>query len=116
MLLKSRCQIKGYTVTALLKKLTYKWGLREYESNNPEYADFAKIVEALKERGTLKLIESKEDDLYIVEYALSENALILTRDWFNDHREQRKDTNDEDAVDVIRKKSIRVHRKQIHMS
>jgi hypothetical protein len=96
-----QCQIKGYTVTALLKKLTYKWGLREYKSNNPEYANFAKIVE-LKERGTLKLIDSKEDDLYIVEYALSENALILTRDWFNDHREQRKDIK-WDAVDVIRK-------------
>ena len=25
-------------------------------------------------------IDSKEDDLYIMEYALSENALILTRD------------------------------------
>ena len=80
--------------------MTYKWGLRKYKSDN-QYADFAKIVE-LKERGTLKLIDSKEDDLYIVEYALSENALILTRDWFNDHREQRKDIN-WDAVDVIRK-------------
>ena len=24
-----QCQTKGYSVTALLKKLTYKWGLRE---------------------------------------------------------------------------------------
>ena len=39
--------------------------------------------------------------MYIVEYGIKENALILTRDWFNDHREERPDL-DWGTVDTIR--------------
>ena len=94
------CQEKGYEVVALLKGLTYKWGLREYKANNPDVVGFESIIE-LKEEGTIKIIKSYNDDMYIVEYGLKENALILTRDWFNDHREERPDL-DWGAVDSIR--------------
>ena len=94
------CQAKGYEVVALLKGLTYKRGLREYKANNPDVVGFESIID-LKEKGTIKIIKSNNDDMYIVEYGIKENALILTRDWFNDHREERPDL-DWEAVDTIR--------------
>ena len=94
------CQAKGYEVSALLKHGTYTYGMIQYKSNNSEYADFTSIIH-LKEAGIVKLITSKDDDLYIVEHGLNQNALILSRDWFNDHREARPDI-DWEKVDTLR--------------
>src|SRR6056300_630114 len=94
------CQTKGYEVRALLKHGTYMYGMIQYNSNNPEYADFTSIIQ-LKEAGIVKLITSKDDDLFIVEHGLNQNALILSRDWFNDHREARPDI-DWEKVDTLR--------------
>jgi hypothetical protein len=94
------CQEKGYEVVALLKGSTYKRGLREFKANNPDIVGYESIID-LKEKGTIKIIKSNNDDMYIVEYGLKENALILTRDWFNDHREERPDL-DWETVDTIR--------------
>lgn len=94
------CQTKGYEVSALLKHGTYTYGMIQYNSNNSEYTDFTSIIQ-LKEAGIVKLISSRNDDLYIVEHALNQNALILTRDWFNDHREARPDI-DWEKVDTLR--------------
>jgi len=94
------CQTKGYEVSALLKHGTYTYGMIQYKSNNPEYADFTSIIQ-LKEAGIVKLITSKDDDLFIVEHGLNQNALILSRDWFNDHREARPDI-DWEKVDTLR--------------
>jgi hypothetical protein len=96
------CQTKGYEVSALLKHGTYTYGMIQYNSNNPEYADFTSIIQ-LKEAGIVKLISSKDDDLFIVEHGLNQNALILSRDWFNDHREARPDI-DWEKVDTLRVK------------
>ena len=94
------CQTKGYEVSALLKHGTYTYGMIQYKSNNSEYADFTSIIQ-LKEAGIVKLITSKDDDLFIVEHGLNQNALILSRDWFNDHREARPDI-DWEKVDTLR--------------
>ena len=94
------CTERGYEVIALLKHGTYTYGIIQFKANNPEYSDFASIIQ-LKEKGIVKLIDSKEDDLFIVEHGLNQNALILTRDWFNDHRENRSDI-DWDKVDTLR--------------
>ena len=94
------CQAKGYEVNALLKHGTYTYGMIQYKSNNPEYAEFTSIIQ-LKEAGIVKLITSEDDDLFIVENGLNQNALILSRDWFNDHREARPDI-DWDKVNTLR--------------
>ncbi|MDB2569340.1 hypothetical protein N9X52_03165 [Candidatus Poseidonia alphae] len=94
------CRKKGYRVSALLKHGTYMYGIIQYKSNNPEYADFTSIIQ-LKEAGIVKLISSKNDDLFIVEHGLNQNALILSRDWFNDHREARPDI-DWEKVNTLR--------------
>ena len=94
------CQSKGYEVSALIKYGTYMFGMIEYKSNNQEYAEFDSII-GLKESGVVKIIDAEEDDLFIVEHGLNQNALILTRDWFNDHRESRPDIKWE-RVDALR--------------
>ena len=94
------CQSKGYEVSALIKYGTYMFGMIEYKSNNQEYAEFDSII-GLKESGVVKIIDAEEDDLFIVEHGLNQNALILTRDWFNDHREARPDIKWE-RVDALR--------------
>lgn len=93
-------QEKGYEVSALLKHGTYMYGMIQYKSNNSEYADFTSIIQ-LKEAGVVNLITSNDDDLFIVEHGLNQNALILSRDWFNDHREARPDI-DWEKVDTLR--------------
>lgn len=94
------CTERGYEVIALLKHGTYTYGIIQFKANNPEYSDFASVIQ-LKEKGIVKLIDSKEDDLFIVEHGLNQNAIILTRDWFNDHRENRSDI-DWERVDTLR--------------
>lgn len=93
-------QRKGYKVTALLKAGTYKYGMKRFKANEPSYANFG-IISRLKESGIVHLINSKDDDLYILEHALKQNALILSRDWFNDHRESKPDF-DWERVDTLR--------------
>jgi len=96
------CQAKGYEICALLKHGTYMYGMIQYNSNNPEYADFTSVIQ-LKEAGIVKLIDSKDDDMFIVEHGLNQNALILSRDWFNDHREARPD------IDWVKVDTLRVN-------
>ena len=86
------CKGKGWNVIALLKRLTYLFGKKQFNIGAEGFEQFGVIDQYLRQ-GSIVLVEHNSDDLFIIEHALNKDGMIISRDWFNDHRESKTDLN-----------------------
>ena len=79
----NHCENLGWPTVACLKRGTYKWA-----ANNPEskYVGDISIIDRLISEGKVILLSAKKEDIYWIDYALKENAWIVTHDRFNDKK------------------------------
>lgn len=70
----------GYDSVALLKNSAYIWAYKNHDGSEE-----MKILNDLIEEEKIIVIDVEDDDRMIIEYALAENGLILTKDKFRDH-------------------------------
>lgn len=69
---------------ALLRDGTYFSGKKKSKSEDPRYGDWDLVESAIAENKVLRV--SDDDDMYCVHSGLQNNALIITRDKFRDHK------------------------------
>jgi len=79
------CEDKGWEITAFMKKGTYKWARKLTDSNANTMGDI-EILNELIEQDKLQLIDKDKEDIYWIDYAISENALMITQDKFRDEK------------------------------
>ena len=77
------CEEKGWKITAFLKHGTYKYAASLTKTNANTMGDID-ILDDLIEQDKLHLIAKDKEDIYWIDYAVSENALIITQDKFRD--------------------------------
>jgi len=77
----THCENLGWPTIACLKKGTYTWA-----ATNPDspYVGDLNIVDRLISEGKVILILAEKDDIFWIDYALKENAWIVTHDQFKD--------------------------------
>ena len=77
----NHCENLGWPTVACLKRGTYKWA-----ATNPDspYVGDISIIDRLISEGKVILISAKKEDIYWIDYAIKENAWIVTHDRFND--------------------------------
>lgn len=92
------CEDKGWEITAFMKKGTYRWARKLTDSNANTMGDI-EILNELIEQDKLQLIDKDKEDIYWIDYAISENALMITQDKFRDEKKnyQNRDWGDIDA-------------------
>ncbi|MBD28939.1 MAG: hypothetical protein CMO38_06810 [Verrucomicrobiaceae bacterium] len=90
------CEDKGWKVIAFLKQGTYRMAMRLTKSNSVAMGDID-ILDNLKDNDKLYLIPRDKEDIYWIDYAISENALIITQDKF---RFEKKTYPDRDWEDI----------------
>ena len=73
----------GYDSVALLKNSAYVWAYKNHDGSEE-----MKILNDLIEKEKIIVIDVEDDDRMIIEYALAENGIILTKDKFRDHEEK----------------------------
>ena len=75
----THCENLGWPTIACLKKGTYTWA-----ATNPDspYVGDLNIVDRLISEGKVILISAEKDDIFWIDYALKENAWIVTHDQF----------------------------------
>jgi len=79
----NHCENLGWPTVACLKRGTYKWAATNPDS--PNVGDIS-IIDRLISEGKVVLISAKKEDIYWIDYALKENAWIVTHDRFNDKK------------------------------
>lgn len=99
----SFCEKKGWKVTAFLKESTYKYAVSLAKSKSNTTVGDVNILDNLIEQDKLHLIAADKEDIYWVDYAVAENALIVTHDKF---RNEMKEYQDRDWKD-INKRTLR---------
>jgi len=77
----THCEDLGWPTIACLKKGTYMWAAANPKS--PNVGDIS-IIDGLISEGKVELIHRKKEDIYWIDYALKENAWIVTHDGFKD--------------------------------
>ena len=92
------CEDKGWEITAFMKKGTYRWARKLTDSNANTMGDI-EILDELIEQDKLHLIDKDKEDIYWIDYAISENALMITQDKFRNEKKnyQNRDWEDIDA-------------------
>ena len=92
------CEEKGWKITAFLKHGTYKYAASLTKTNANTMGDID-ILDDLIEQDKLHLIAKDKEDIYWIDYAVSENALIITQDKFRDEKKNylNRDWEDIDA-------------------
>ena len=73
----------GYDSVALLKNSAYVWAYKNHDGSEE-----MKILNELIQKEKVIVIDVEDDDRMIIEYAIAENGLILTKDKFRDHEEK----------------------------
>ena len=73
----------GYDSVALLKNSAYVWAFKNHDGSEE-----MKILNDLIQKEKVIVIDVEDDDRMIIEYAIAENGLILTKDKFRDHEEK----------------------------
>lgn len=73
----------GYDSVALLKNSAYVWAFKNHTGSEE-----MKILNELIQKEKVIVIDVEDDDRMIIEYAIAENGLILTKDKFRDHEEK----------------------------
>ena len=79
----NHCENLGWPTVACLKRGTYKWAATNPES---KYVGDISIIDRLISEGKVILLSAKKEDIYWIDYALKENAWIVTHDRFNDKK------------------------------
>ena len=69
---------------ALLRNGTYHSGRKKSNTEDPRYGDWGLVEAAISSNKVQRV--SDEDDMYCVHYALQNEALIISRDKFRDHK------------------------------
>ena len=99
----SFCEKKGWKVTAFLKQSTYEYAVSVAKSKSNTTVGDVNILDNLIEQDKLHLIAAEKEDIYWIDYAVAENALIVTHDKF---RNEMKEYQDRDWKD-INKRTLR---------
>ncbi len=94
------CQELGWPVMAFLKHGTWLWATRNSGLHN---IGDVMIFDRLIKSDLLELVGSEKEDIFFIDYAISNSALIVTKDKF---REERKNHPDRDW-DEIEKSTLR---------
>jgi len=90
------CEKKGWAVISFMKKSTYTYARALAKINSNTVGDID-ILDKLIEQKKLQWIEADKEDIYWIDYAVSENALIITHDKF---RPERKEYGNRDWKDI----------------
>ena len=90
------CEGKGWEVISFMKKSTYTYA-RVLAKNNSNTVGDIDILDKLIEQKKLQLIDTDKEDIYWIDYAVAENALIITHDKF---RPERKEYGNRDWKDI----------------
>jgi len=104
----NHCENLGWPTVACLKRGTYKWAATNPES--PHVGDIS-IIDRLISEGKVILISAQKEDIYWIDYALKENAWIITHDRFNDKGDSQGERSlypDRDWDDIDRR-TLRGH-------
>ena len=101
----SHCEELGWPTIAFLKTGTYLWAKDLADSDSPYVGD-QDILERLIRDRKVVLISVKKEDIYWIDFALKENAMIVTHDKFKDElgKYPEKDWKD------IENRTLRGHR------
>mgnify|MGYP002037577320 CR=1 FL=1 len=83
------CERKGWETIAFLQERTYKMALK-LKNVDPKRVGDLEILDDLIEQGKVELVKAKSDDIFYIDYALEENAIIVTNDTFKDKRDGTK--------------------------
>ncbi|MDA8715517.1 hypothetical protein N9M06_00070 [Candidatus Poseidoniales archaeon] len=75
------CENLGWYTVAVLKKGTYIWGKSNEEL--PTVGEMS-IIDELISQGKVELINSQDEDIYFIQYALKNNSVLITKDTFKD--------------------------------
>jgi hypothetical protein len=108
----THCEDLGWPTVACLKRGTYKWAATNPES--PFVGDIS-IVDRLISEGKVILLSAQKEDIYWIDYALKENAWIVTHDRFNDRKKNGASIQGERSLypdrdwDTIDKCTLRGH-------
>ncbi len=84
------CQELGWPVRAFLKHGTWLWATRSLSP--PDVGDM-KIIDRLTKSDILEFLDSDKEDIFFIDYAMENQALIVTKDLF---RNEKKDYPDRD--------------------
>jgi len=84
------CEELGWMVKAFMKHGTYFWATQNTDS---DLVGDVKPFDRLIRSKRLELLEVKKDDIFWIDYALNNNALIISKDLF---KPERKDYPDRD--------------------
>ena len=79
----NHCEELGWPTIAFLKTGTYLWAKDLADSDSPYMGD-QDILERLIRDRKVVLISVKKEDIYWIDFALKENAMIVTHDKFKD--------------------------------
>ena len=90
------CQELGWPVKAFLKYGTYLWATRSLSP--PDIGDMM-IIDRLEKSDLLEFFYSDKEDIFFIEYAMENQALIVTKDYF---RNEKEDYPDRDWDEVER--------------
>ncbi len=90
------CEEKGWKVIAFMKKSTYRYARTLAKRNSNTVGDID-ILDDLIEQDKLHLIAADKEDIYWIDYAIAENALIITHDKF---RAEKKEYQNRDWKDI----------------
>ena len=81
----------GGEVMGLLRKGTYYSGKKKQGKEDPRYGDWNLVEQAISAEKVQ--VVSDDDDMYCILYALQNDALLLSRDKFRDHKKANPEVN-----------------------
>jgi len=90
------CEEKGWKTTAFLKESTYGYARSLAKRKSNTVGDI-NILDDLIEQDKLHLIAADKEDIYWIDYGVSENAIIITHDKF---RGEKKEYENRDWEDI----------------
>ena len=101
----NHCEELGWPTIAFLKTGTYLWAKDLADSDSPYVGDLDILERLIRDRKAV-LISAKKEDIYWIDFALKENAMIVTHDKFKDElgKYPEKDWKD------IENRTLRGHR------
>ena len=73
------CESMGWNVKCFMKHGTYHWASKNTEK--PTVGD-VRIFDRMIRSGHLTLLKTEHDDIWWIDYAMEQSALILTKDRF----------------------------------
>ena len=79
----NHCEELGWPTIAFLKTGTYLWAKDLADSDSPYMGDLDILERLIRDRKVV-LISVKKEDIYWIDFALKENAIIVTHDKFKE--------------------------------